>query len=175
MIIGFDTETTGLPQPSIIPLSGQPEIVEYAGIKYDDDLNEIGRLEFLCKPRIPITPQLTKIHGITNEAVQNEKPFAAHYKELCEFHLGVNRLIGQNLKFDITMLDLELRRLDLNRKFPWSPMHTCTMDLSSSTGRFEKKSLGFVYEQLFGEPIPGAHRAMNDVKAMMRIYKELSQ
>jgi len=45
MTIIFDTETTGLPVNSIIDIKKQPEIIEFAAIKIDDEtLDEIDRL-----------------------------------------------------------------------------------------------------------------------------------
>lgn len=56
--IVFDTETTGLLKPESAPLSEQPQIIEFAGIKVDfDTLEEIDRLEFLS---IQASSSLTK-------------------------------------------------------------------------------------------------------------------
>lgn len=175
-MIFFDTETTGLLGPGILPLDKQPEIIEFAAIKTDKDLNEIARMEFLCKPDRPIPKYLTeKVHKISNEDVKDKEQFVYHFSDLVHFFLGEIRLVAHNAQFDVGMLKLELTRLGLENKFPWPTLHICTMDTVESVGTFKSKALGNVYEDLFDEEIPDAHRAMVDVEALIRVYKELNK
>ena len=103
-MIVFDLETTGLPKAEGADLDLQPRITEFGAVKLDDDLNEIGVLEFMCNPGIPLDPQITKITGITDEELANKKPFVAMLDEVCDFFLGERTLVAHNLPFDRTVL-----------------------------------------------------------------------
>lgn len=166
MKIFWDVETTGLLTNSEDP-KNQPHMVEFAAIKTDDELNEVARLEFLCKPPILLTPELIKIHNITNEMLADQKPFQAYYKELCEFFIGVKTMVAHNLPFDLGVLFYELKRLNKHHAFPWPYIHECTMQMSEGE---ESRKLGNLHIKYFGEPIPDAHRAMADVEALIKIY-----
>lgn len=172
-MIFTDTETTGLIQPKAISLDLQPEIVEVAAIKTDDELNEIARLEFMCKPSKPISDEVSRINGITNAMLEDKKPFVAHFKELSEFFLGEVKLVAHNAAYDVGMISLELQRLKMECKFPWPMIHECTVQIAAEVGGHKSKSLGNLHQHYFGEPIKGAHRAMNDVEAMIKIYREM--
>ena len=66
MII-FDLETTGLPKAEGSDLDMQPRIIEFGGIKVDDDFNKIDSLEFLCNPGHLLDPKIIKITKITDD------------------------------------------------------------------------------------------------------------
>ena len=169
-MIVFDLETTGLPKAEGSDLDIQPRIIEFGAIKLDDNLEEVGRLEFFCNPGHPLDPQIIKITNITDDMLKDEKPFVANYKPLCEFFLGERSIVAHNLPFDRKILKFELERLDKLTKFPWPYDHTCTVEVGESVwGR--KRKLGDIHEDLFGEKIEGAHRSINDVEATVRIIQ----
>ena len=60
MII-FDLETTGLPKAEGSDLEMQPKIIEFGGIKVDDDFNKIDSFEFFCNPGHPLDPKIINI------------------------------------------------------------------------------------------------------------------
>lgn len=173
MII-FDTETTGLPAKDEQPLQEHPEIIEFAGIKVDDEtLEEISRFEFLCKPLLPIPPELTKkVHGISDEMVENSPPFKVYLKEMCEFFTGEKTLVAHNTPFDIYMLYTELRRIDKVCMFPW-PMHNvCTMEKTMHLKGGKRTSLDFLCKHYLDiEKRKGSHRAMVDVEDLLNVIK----
>ena len=107
-MIVFDLETTGLPKAEGSDLNIQPKIIEFGAIKVDDDFKEVGRLEFMCNPGHDLDPKITKITGITDEMLKTEKPFIAHFKDLCDFFLGESHLSAHNLTFDRQILKFEL-------------------------------------------------------------------
>ena len=170
MII-FDLETTGLPKAEGSDLDSQPKIIEFGAIRVTDgNLEEVDRIEFFCNPGYPLDPKITKITGITDEMLKDEKPFIANYHKLCDFFLGEKILVAHNLPFDRKVLKFELERLDKMTKFPWPPEHICTVEVGQKVwGKMRK--LGDVYEELFGKKIEGAHRSMNDVEATAEIVK----
>lgn len=172
MII-FDTETTGLVQPQAMPLDKQPQIIEFAGIKLDPiSMEEIARFEFMCNPGKPLPEKIIEITGITDDQLKDCVPFSAHFLELADFFLGEHIVVAHNLKFDIDMLNFELRRMSCEQRFPWPHRHHCTVEMTYDF-KGKRLRLGDLHEMACGGPIEGAHRAMTDVEALVRIVKWL--
>tara|TARA_B100000497_G_C7628994_1_gene377991 strand:- start:554 stop:1090 length:537 start_codon:yes stop_codon:yes gene_type:complete len=168
MLIVFDLETTGLPKAEGSDLDMQPKIIEFGAIKLTEELIEVDRLEFFCNPKHMLDPKITKITGITDDMLKDQKPFIAHLEKLNEFFLGTKRMFAHNLGFDRKILKFELERLDKVTSFPWPYEHTCTVEVGQRVwGKMRK--LGDIYEELFEEKIEGSHRSMNDVEATLRI------
>ena len=169
MII-FDLETTGLPKAEGSDLEMQPKIIEFGGIKVDDDFNKIDSFEFLCNPGHPLDPKIIKITKITDEMLKDKKPFIAHYKKLAEWFCGQSSIAAHNLSFDRQILKFELERIDKLTKFPWPYNHICTVEIGQSVwGKMRK--LGDIYEDLFNKKIQGAHRSLVDVEATIEILR----
>lgn len=173
-IVFVDTETTGLPLPAGTELKYQPHIIDICAIKTDTELNVISRFNSFVKPPIPIPEKLTKnVHHISDQMVAKAPIFAELYRPLCEFFLGCHTFVAHNAPFDLGMLFIELRRLDNVHKFPWPPIHFCTVE---QTLHFKghRLHLSELYELATGEKeIPGAHRAENDVLALIECYRWL--
>jgi DNA polymerase-3 subunit epsilon len=170
MLIVFDLETTGLPKAEGSDLDMQPKIIEFGAIKLTEELIEVDRLEFFCNPKHMLDPKITKITGITDDMLKDQKPFIAHLDRLNEFFLGTKRMFAHNLGFDRKILKFELERLDKVTSFPWPYEHTCTVEVGQRVwGKMRK--LGDIYEELFEEKIAGAHRSINDVEATLRIIE----
>jgi DNA polymerase III alpha subunit (gram-positive type) len=169
MII-FDLETTGLPKAEGSDLDMQPRIIEFGGIKVDDDFNKIDSFEFLCNPGQQLDPKIVKITKITDEMLKDQKPFIAYYKKLAEWFCGESSMAAHNLSFDRQILKFELQRIDKLTKFPWAYNHFCTVEIGQSVwGKMRK--LGDIYEELFGKKIEGAHRSLVDVEATIEILR----
>lgn len=172
-MIVFDTETTGLGQPYVQPLSKQPKIIEFAGIKLDDDtLEEIDRLEFICNPQEQISDKITKITGLTNDDLLDKLPFFDHYNNLVNFFIGEKSMCAHNLAFDRDILVFELQRLDLQYKFPFPYIHLCSVELTYHINQY-RLNLSKLHHWCFGESFEGAHRAMVDVEALVRCVRHL--
>ena len=171
MII-FDTETTGLINNPSAPLSAQPEIIEIAAVKLDDEtLEQVGAYRTLIKPKqLPLPAIIVKITGITDNTLANERSFARVLPTLTDFFVGERTCVAHNCAYDIGMFSLELRRLDSMAKFPWPHRHICTVETNMDiTGR--RMKLGELYQHVTGREIEGAHRAMNDVLALAEIVR----
>jgi len=171
----FDTETTGLTQPSAADISQQPFITELYGIRIDKDWNMVSEFETFVKPPIPIPEEVVKITSITDEMVKDAPSFIQIFDELAQFFLGAETAVAHNATFDLEVLQWELTRHGLEYKFPWPPRNDCTIELSFP---IENKSLKLsrLHEIATGRPhFDGAHRAKNDVMATVRCYKWLSE
>ena len=169
-MILFDLETTGLPLADGADINLQPRITEFGAIKLDDDFKETEKLEFLVNPGISLSPQITKITGLTDNDLKDKPPFAGIYNDLCNFFLGEKTIVAHNLPFDRKILKFELERLDKLTKFPWPWDHICTVEVGESVWG-KKRKLGDIHEEVVGEKIKGAHRSVNDVEATIRIMK----
>jgi DNA polymerase III epsilon subunit-like protein len=183
-MIVFDTETTNLTAPEAAPIDQQPCVTEFAAIKLEErykpgakknaapELVEVARFEFLCNPKVPIPLEAIKITGITNDMVADKPPFAAFVPALCDFFLGERVVIAHNLSYDIAVLYHELRRIGRVTAFPWPPSQICTVEATMNIKGF-RMNLGALHAELTGKPHEGAHRAMADVEALVRVVREL--
>lgn len=172
MII-FDTETTGLPKAKNDPIENHPEIIEFGAIRVDDEtLEEVDRLEFLCKPKIASLPdKIVKITGITDGMLVDKNPFKAHYNDLCRFFIGEKYLLAHNCPFDVYMMWCELTRLDKLTKFPWPPVHICTVEKTMFIDG-KRQSLDKLVKKYLGRDVrKGSHRAIVDVEDLLEVVK----
>ncbi len=168
-MIFIDTETTGLLKAEAADLSLQPHITEIYAVRLDDDYKFISELETFVKPPIPIPEEITKITGITDAMIADAPSFIRVYDDLVSLFLGEAEVIGHNIPFDMGMLYCELARTNLEYHFPWPKTWTCTVEKSMS---IENKRLRLVYlhELATGSPHENAHRAKNDVMAVVRCH-----
>jgi DNA polymerase-3 subunit alpha (Gram-positive type) len=171
-MILFDTETTGLIGNASLPLTEQPEIIEVACIRVDDEtLEEVGRFDSFVRPsRLPLPAKITEITGITDEMLAGKPTFARVLPLLADFFLGERTLVAHNAAYDVGMMMLELRRLDRVNKFPWPIQHCCTVEMNMDIKGHRMKQ-GDLYTHVTGQPLQGAHRAMNDVEGLLAIVR----
>ncbi len=178
-MIVFDTETTGLIKNSLQPLAQQPRIIEVAAIRLrPETMEEVGRITFRCNPQgMAIDPDAEKGHGISAEMLKAEPPFIANLGKLADFFLGARTLVAHNLPFDRDMLMMELERLDARCRFPWPPVHLCTVEATMGLKGY-RLNLAALYEHVTGAKMSDkyrAHRAIDDVEALVEIVRALKQ
>lgn len=172
MII-FDTEATGLLPSANAPLYAFPHIVEFAAIRVDQDLRILGAMDFAINPGIPLPKEFTEITGITEEDVTGLDSFAAHFNDVRDFFDGESTMVAHNVMYDEMVLEAELKRLGMERKFPWPLHHIDTVEATrylegarkGNSGRF---NLAELHLHLTGVKLEKSHRAMDDVKALYR-------
>lgn len=171
-IIIFDTETTGLLKPIPTNIKFQPFITEFYACKIDKNLNFVDELETMIKPPIPISEEITKITGISDETVKNAPPFLLCYEKIYNFFKDANYVVGHNVEFDINVLHYELMRHDFDKKFCYPMNHICTIEKSY---HYQNKRLKLqqLHEYLFGKQFDSAHRAKYDVMATVRCFIEM--
>jgi DNA polymerase III alpha subunit (gram-positive type) len=171
----FDTETTGLCKPMASDMKDQPYIAELYVMKVihrsDGVIEKIDELDTFLKPPIPLSDEITRITGITNDMIKEAPSFIQKYREIAEFFKGVDRMVAHNLSFDRNLTLFELARHNKQLMFPWPIEHVCTVERSMHIEQ-RRMSLINLHKHFFNEEFP-AHRARNDVEAMFRCYKEL--
>lgn len=155
--VAFDTETTGQ-----YPLTS--EFCEVAAVKWKGG-KVIDTFSSLIKPSHIIPEDVIKIHGITNEMVQGEKPFAEKITSLMSFFED-SIVVAHHAAFDVGFLVLELEKY--NEELPNHPI-ICTSYLSrnvikeSPNHRLQTLIRHLKLEQ------GAAHRALDDAKACLGV------
>jgi len=157
-LVFFDTETTGV---SI----AKDRIVELCAIKvYPDKTQDMFLQRF--NPGIPIPPEATAIHGITDEMVANEPRFAAKVDEIVYFFSRCD-LAGYNLiRFDVPLLVEELLRNGVT-KIPFDGARF--IDCLAIWRKMEPRTLSDAVKYYTGESHEEAHAAQGDVEATMKV------
>lgn len=107
-VVFFDLETTGLDTKN-------DRIIEIALVKKEIGSSQsASTLKFLLNPRIPINPDATAVHGISDADVANCPTFKDVMFELIEF-IGDHPIAGFNSNaFDVPMLFNEFARNGYN-------------------------------------------------------------
>lgn len=165
MII-FDTETTNLIKAIAINDKHQPRMIEFAGIKLNDEtLEEEERMSFFVNPLVPVPDFITKITNITTAMVSKAPPFSKRVEKLRGFFLGEKTLIAHNLSFDLGILELELKRIGVE-DFPVPPNLQCTVEQSLHLENKRLNQATLYSYATGGKTFEGAHRAINDVEAL---------
>jgi len=155
--IYYDTETTGIK-------SEKDYIIEIAAY---DPANDAS-FEMFVKPKIPIPPDATKIHGITDEMVRDAYDFGEVGKQFTEFCEGDSILIAHNNdSFDIHFLREEFRRHDLSLP-EWRFLDTLKWARRYRPD-LPRHSLQFLRE-IYGFPANNAHRALDDVVVLHQVF-----
>ena len=173
-IVLFDTETTGLVRPGPADLKLQPYITEFYACKIDEEFTMLGEVDTLIRPPIKIPDEVIKISGITDEMVKESPVFPMVFSQLASFFTGVDILVAHNLPFDRDVLKNELLRIDKLLKFPWPRHHLCTVEKTYHL-RGHRLKLSQLHELATGQGHSGAHRAKNDVFALVRCLHWLTE
>ncbi len=166
----FDIEATGF-DPN------HDKIVEICFIKVHPD----GREEVFTSrvnPGIPIPPETTAIHGISDEDVKNAPYFGAIAVKIMEF-LEDTDLGGFHVsRFDIPVLARELQ----TSGHSFSAVGRCVVDSLKIFHKKEERNLSAAYKFYCGKELINAHSAEADTRAtlevfvaQMRRYQDLSQ
>jgi len=153
----FDLETTGI---NIT----QDRIIEIAVIKVMPN-GETIRKSNLVNPNVPIPPESTVIHGITNEDVADKPAFKEIAKEYVKFFEGAD-LAGFNiLKFDVPMLVEEFLRAGV--EFDYSRKKL--IDAQKIFHMMEKRTLSAAFKFYCAKEMTDAHSAEADTQATMDV------
>lgn len=166
----FDTETTGLLQNPLAPIETHSRIIELYGAIVEDDGSIEEEIEFLCNPGVEIDDKITKITGLTNDDLKDEPPFGMFLDDVDRILRSVDAVVAHNLTFDQRMIEAEFRRF--GREAVWPTLQFCTVE---QTEYFAGRRLKLVelHQHLIGEKFKNAHRARNDVEALIRCWVQL--
>lgn len=167
----FDTETTGLLQPENSSLMMQPKIIEFYGVRLDEEFAIQSEVNLMIDPGEPITREITRITGIDDSMVKGKPVFADVVGEIAGLFHGADLSVAHNHSFDHGMLDVEFRRADW--QLPVAKHTLCTVEATMGmTGH--RLSLSRLHWILFQEQFK-AHRAKDDVFALVRCFHQLTE
>jgi DNA polymerase III subunit epsilon len=160
----FDLETTGI---NIT----QDRIIEIAVIKVMPN-GEVIKKSNVVNPTIPIAPESTAIHGISNEDVKDKPTFKEVAKEYARFFEGTD-LAGFNiLKFDVPVLVEEFLRADV--EFDYSRKKL--IDAQKIFHMMEKRTLSAAFKFYCDKEITDAHSAEADTQATLEVlYAQITR
>lgn len=153
----IDLESTGVNV-------GSDRIVEIAMLKiHPNGTKESKTLRI--NPTIPIPPEVSKIHGITNEMVQNEPTFADAAKGIQTF-LGGCDLAGYNSnKYDIPLLIEEFNRVNIDFEIQSRKL----IDVQNIFHKMEQRTLVAAYKFYCNKELVNAHSAEADTTATYEV------
>lgn len=183
MFLIFDTETTGLPdfkKPADAP--GQPRLASIAAAL----INEAGEVEqsiyHLVRPDgwspevVAKSAAAFSVNGLTLEQLQNEggeiADVLASYDALVDQCTGI---AAYGVAFDQKILRAEQRLAGRPDRFGERPTFCVLQAVRSLIGAKKPVTLTEAYQQVFGEPLPGAHHAQVDLKATVRLFLHLQE
>ena len=169
-VLVFDNETTGLLRHYSVPLQHQPQCIEFGAALLDVQTGELIReITTLVNPGIPLPEEITKITGLTDADLTDAPSFKDAAPLIREAFEGAVLMIAHNLPFDRTIIELELRRLEIE-DWPWPERSLCTVTAyRAQWGRNPK--LPELYAKVLGRPLAQTHRAIDDVRALVEIVR----
>lgn len=165
----FDWETTGLPKHPAAKDSVQPRGIEFGGILIDEEFNELDTLELLINPHQPLEDVITKITGLTDNDLKDQPAFIDVAPAMEAIFAEADAMVAHNLPFDKTILELELARNGID-EWPWPKHEICTVQEHAEMWGF-RPSLVVLYQHYFDEPPAQIHRALDDVRLLIDVYK----
>lgn len=159
--VAFDLETSGLNCET-------DEIIEIGALKVKGG-KVAERFNQLIRPKVPVTPQITAITGITNEMLEKAQPVE---KVIPEFILFCRDeiMLGHNVMFDYKFTKVYAKRYGL----PFEKKGIDTLKIARKIlPDLESKSLGALCEH-YEIVNQAAHRAYHDALATAKIYHMLA-
>ena len=158
-IVFIDLETTGL---NLV----HDRIVEITVLKVFPDGTE-KFISTLINPEMPIPPEATAIHQITDASVADKPQFRKYSKSLLEFFENCD-IGGYNIKkFDLPMLEAEFKRSGLY----FSHVGRSIIDSMVIFHKNEPRDLKAAYRKYCQKDLKNGHRTEVDVRATIEILE----
>jgi DNA polymerase-3 subunit epsilon len=158
-LVVFDIESTGVS-------ARKDRIIELAAVKMTPAGEEIRQC-WLLNPTVPIPPETTAIHGISDDIVKDCPTFAEKAAEIEAFFHGCD-LSGFNAdRFDIPCLEEEFARVGIN----FASSARRHLDVQRIYHRKEPRDLTAAVRFYCGRGHEGAHGAEADTQATLDVLK----
>ncbi|MFN5479965.1 MAG: exonuclease domain-containing protein [Chitinophagaceae bacterium] len=158
-IVFMDLETTGLNL-------AVDRIVEIALLKVQVDGSRVMKRK-LINPGIPIPPEVTAVHGITNDMVVNAPSFKELANEIRQFLEGSD-LGGYNSnKFDWPLLVEEFLRIGLDFNMDGREL----VDVQKIYHNMEPRNLSAAYRFYCSKELENSHNAEADISATWEVFE----
>ncbi|MEU7024716.1 3'-5' exonuclease [Streptomyces sp. NPDC046203] len=177
-LAAFDTETTGVDVE-------EDRIVSAALVVQDAAGTRPRVTRWLVNPGIPVPPEATAVHGLTDRHLQRNgrwpSPVVEEVARAIAEQIAAGRpLVVMNAPFDLTILDRELRRhraSSLGRYLDSVPL--CVLDprvLDKHLDRYRKgrRTLTDLCDQ-YEVVLDGAHDAAADASAALEVVRAVGR
>jgi DNA polymerase III subunit epsilon len=162
--ICLDCETTGLD-------TANDKIIELAAMKFSFTEN-YSCFDTLVNPECIIPQESQAIHNISQDMVLNKPTIDKVLPDFIKF-VGSNIIVGHGISFDIQIIS----NIAMQNKIPCSLIENKLIDtlrLARLYGESPVNSLEILRKH-FNIEGDGAHRALNDVKVNIEVFKHLSK
>ena len=189
--ICIDTETTGLPKKrnaSVTDGGNWPFAVQVSWMILEGD-KIIKTRDYIIKIEGDIPPESTKIHGITNE-IMNEKgvPITSVLDELYDDCKTIQTMVAHNLNFDKNIILAELYRNKFFKAYNFFKhnkfIEVCTMKAGKDICKIEKvgrfgrtynkwPTLCELYTTLFNTTPENLHNSLVDMCTCLRCFYKM--
>jgi len=158
-LVFFDLETTGMNIAS-------DRIVEICYLKIFPDQREELKT-YLVNPDMPIPPDVTAIHGISDDDVKDAPKFKEIAKTLANIFEGCDFAGYNSNKFDLPLLAEEFLRANVDfdlkkRKF---------IDVQVIFYKKEQRTLSAAYQFYCDKELTNAHSAESDTRATYEVLQ----
>lgn len=164
IFVCLDIEATGL-EPTT------DRIIEIAGIKFTFD-KILDAFDTLIDPETAIPQQSQSVHNISSDMVMGKPKIKDILPDVLKF-IGNHIIIGHGIKFDIDIISNEAKRNQIVCNIH-EAKYIDTLRLARLYGESPYNSLKDLSKH-FNIEFEGAHRALNDVKANIEIFKRLAK
>ena len=155
----FDLETTGINITN-------DRVVEISILKVHPNGKEETYTQRV-NPTIPIPPQVTLVHGISDADVADKPTFKEIAKEVHQM-IKDSDLGGFNSnRFDIPLLAEEMLRADID----FDMKNTQSIDVQTIFHKMEQRTLSAAYKFYCGKSLDDAHSAEADTLATYEVLK----
>jgi len=158
-LVILDLETTGVNIAT-------DRIVEFSALKVSPG----GAEEWLTlrlNPSIPISPEATRVHGISDADVANEPHFRDVARRIASFLEGSDLAGFNSMKFDIPILCEEFLRVNVD----FNPARHKYIDVQVIFHKKEQRTLSAAYKFYCNSDLENAHSAQADTAATYEILK----
>lgn len=153
-LVVIDAESTG-------PSPRQDRLVELSLVIFRPGEDAPGVRTRRFNPGVPIPPEATAVHGITDDDVALEEPFSRRASSLLLALDGCD-LAGFGLRrFDLPLLQAEFGRCGMNLDHRGRLL----LDALAIFHRMEPRDLAAAHRLYVGAELEGAHSAEGDAKA----------
>lgn len=158
-IVFFDLETTGT---NVL----RDRIVEISYIKVMPSGEEIERT-MRINPEMPIPPESTAIHHISDDDVKDCPTFKQVAKELAHVFLGCDIAGFNSNRFDVPLLMQEFSHAGVNIDLARHKF----VDVQNIFHKMEQRTLVAAYKFYCGKDLTEAHSANADTRATYEVLK----
>lgn len=180
----FDTETTGLwDWKKSVDHDSQPHLAQIAAILQDGAGQDLAILSTYIQPNgWEIGASATAATGLTTEqCIEFGLPLKQALRVFWWLHAKADEIVVHNLDFDTKIMARAFQWIEAESPAPIRGV--CTMKLATPVLKLPPKYPGQktykwprlteCYQHFFGEELVGAHDALVDTRACIRVHRKL--